>query len=207
MLERRREIDNIIKNEPAKIIRDSKTCYKCKQIKNINEFYHNSRSRDKHMYMCSDCTKRHNIVNKDKIRENERKRHKVDISFRLRRCVKASVLAGLKRENKRKNGESISKYLPYTIDELKRYLESKFEPWMSWGNHGVYLVDKWDDNDPSTWTWQIDHIVPQIELPYDSMEHENFKKCWALENLRPLNSKTNILRRYKEIYVETSTCR
>jgi len=26
-----------------------------------------------------------------------------------------------------------------------------------------------------------------------SMEDENFKKCWSLDNLRPLNSKQNIL--------------
>jgi hypothetical protein len=57
-------------------------------------------------------------------------------------------------------------------------LEKQFEPWMNWQNHGVYK--NWDDNDQSTWTWQIDHIIPQSDLPYTSMEDENFKKCWAL---------------------------
>lgn len=56
---------------------------------------------------------------------------------------------------------------------------------------GKYDPKTWDDNDNSTKTWQLDHIIPQADLPYTSMEDENFKKCWALENLRPLSSKQN----------------
>jgi len=37
----------------------------------------------------------------------------------------------------------------------------------------------------------IDHIIPQSMLQYSSMEEDNFKKCWALENLRPYSSKQN----------------
>ena len=49
---------------------------------------------------------------------------------------------------------------------------------MSWENYGSY--------------WQINHIYPQSKLPYTSMEEENFKICWALSNLRPLEKITNI---------------
>ena len=41
--------------------------------------------------------------------------------------------------------------------------------------------------------WHIDHIIPQSLLPYSSMEDDNFKKCWALSNLRPLSAKQNLL--------------
>ena len=51
----------------------------------------------------------------------------------------------------------------------------------------------WDDNDISTWTWQLDHIIPQSKLSYTSMEDDNFKKCWDLSNLRPYSAKKNIL--------------
>lgn len=70
---------------------------------------------------------------------------------------------------------------------------SQFEPWMTWGNHGRYSK-LWNDNDSLTWTWQIDHIISQSKLPYTSMTDENFKKCWALENLRPLSAKQNIIK-------------
>jgi len=38
----------------------------------------------------------------------------------------------------------------------------------------------------------IDHIIPQSKLRYDSLDHPNFQKCWALENLRPICSIENI---------------
>ena len=63
---------------------------------------------------------------------------------------------------------------------------------MIWNNWAIYDPNTWDDNDQSTWTWNLDHIIPQSDLPYDSMEHPNFKKCWALDNLRPYSAKQNI---------------
>lgn len=50
-----------------------------------------------------------------------------------------------------------------------------FELWINWNNYGVYRSSTWNDQDSSTWAWQIDHIIPQSRLPYDSMEHSNFK--------------------------------
>ena len=62
---------------------------------------------------------------------------------------------------------------------------------MTWNNWGPYNAKQWKDDDSSTWTWNIDHIIPQSDLPYLSMEEENFRKCWALSNLRPLSAKQN----------------
>jgi hypothetical protein len=64
---------------------------------------------------------------------------------------------------------------------------------MNWDNHGKYCLDVWDDNNSNTWTWQIDHIIPQSQLVYDSMAHPNFLKCWALSNLRPLSAKKTVI--------------
>lgn len=92
-----------------------------------------------------------------------------------------------------KNNISCWKYLPYSCDDLKIYLESLFEPWMTWDNYGYYQHDKWDDNDLTTWKWNIDHIIPQSDLPYLTMEDDNFNKCWEFKNLRPYNAKQNVL--------------
>jgi hypothetical protein len=113
--------------------------------------------------------------------------------FNLRGVISRLINNGLKRNKSSKQGKSITKYLPYTVHELKQHLESQFEPWMNWNNWGVYRCEKWDDNDSSTWTWQLDHIIPHSEFNYTSMDDENFKKCWALENLRPLSAKRNLL--------------
>lgn len=64
---------------------------------------------------------------------------------------------------------------------------------MTWNNYGKYNKKNWNDNNQSTWTWQLDHIIPQSDLQYSTMIDDNFKKCWDLNNLRPLSSKQNLL--------------
>jgi len=123
------------------------------------------------------------------VKERERKRkyrmrrpdpRKTNICLRLHHSISVIIRSAIKKDR-----ESIKHKLDYTIYELKKHLEAQFEPWMSWDNWGIY--------DPSTWTWQIDHIIPRSNLQYKTMDDENFKKCWALDNLRPLNSKVNIM--------------
>jgi hypothetical protein len=131
--------------------------------------------------------------NKDSIQKSANKqrkeRMKNDPSFRLRTYVSRSVrvaLKGLKNSSTWKN-------LSYSPIELKEHLEKQFEPWMTWNNHGVYDPKSWDDNNPYTWTWQIDHIVPHSSFHYNSMESRAFKDCWALSNLRPYSAKQNLI--------------
>lgn len=139
--------------------------------------------------------KTYNTKNKEKIRlrsnKLERSRRANDPIFRLRKNISRDVNCMLSSFGKKKHASCL-KYLPYTMNELKSHLEKQFEPWMTWANHGRY-TKRWNDQDPTTWTWQIDHIVPQSCLPYSGMEDDNFKKCWALENLRPLSAKQNLL--------------
>jgi hypothetical protein len=118
-------------------------------------------------------------------------RYNNDINYKIRKLISSSINLALQRMSSSKEGKSSSKYLSYPIEDLKKHLESLFEPWMNWNNWGEYRINEWDDNDVSTWKWQIDHIIPQSNLPYTSMEDENFKKCWALENLRPYSAKQN----------------
>jgi hypothetical protein len=128
------------------------------------------------------------------IRNKQRKeRRKVDPIYRLRAIVSKSVWAALKLNGGSKAGNSFTKYFSYSIDDLKLHLESLFEPWMNWGNQGRYNLKIWDDDDPTTWTWQLDHIVPQSTFDYKSMEEQSFRDCWSLNNLRPLSAKQNYL--------------
>jgi len=105
-----------------------------------------------------------------------RERRRCDPAFKLRMDVTSRILHAIKG---RKGGklDSTWKYLPYTPQELQEHIESQFEPWMSWENHGE---------------WHIDHIYPQSKLPFDSLEHPNFLKCWGLQNLRPLCATENL---------------
>lgn len=137
------------------------------------------------------------IKNPEKAKEiSKRKRMISRINnpiLKVRHNVSRAVNFALKREGASKAGQSTMDYLPYTLDDLKKHLESKFEPWMNWSNYGMYHAKSWKDDDVSTWTWQVDHIIPHSEFKYDSLSHPDFKKCWSLENLRPYSSKKNCL--------------
>lgn len=197
--ELRRDVNKIKKKEYDKIYRSlhkedyKQYCIENKEniSKNRNEYYLEHKEERK-------------IYNKD-WEENNRPRRiqintkailkklKTNISFKIRSGISHTIRRALKNNNSSKNGKSILKYLLYTIQELKEHLEKQFEPWMNWNNYGVYKRAHWNDNDQATWTWNIDHIIPQSQLLYSSMEDDNFKKCWALENIRPYSSKQNLL--------------
>jgi len=53
---------------------------------------------------------------------------------------------------------------------------------MAWGN-----IDK----------WHIDHKTPIAAFNFEKPEDEDFKKCWALENLQPLWAKENMKKHKK----------
>ena len=122
----------------------------------------------------------------------QKEKYHNDPAFKFKRTVGISIYHALKKESSSKNGETFTKFVPYSMSEAVFHLEKQFEPWMTWDNWSKYDPKTWDENDPTTWTWQLDHIIPQADLPYKTMEDENFKRCWALENLRPLNAKQNL---------------
>jgi hypothetical protein len=136
--------------------------------------------------------KEYRETHKNERNAHERDRRENDPVYRLRTNMSKLINHQMKKFSSSKDG-SITQYLPYTIDELKRHLEKQFEPWMTWDNYGKYNAKTWDDNMPATWTWNIDHIIPQSSLPYSSINNDNFKKCWSLDNLRPLSAKQNVL--------------
>lgn len=109
-----------------------------------------------------------------KQRVYKKRKYATDIIFKLKTICSNAIYQAMKSS---KNGSSILNYLPYTMEELKRHLENQFDNKMNWDNYGIY--------------WQIDHIIPQSKLPYSSMEDDNFKKCWPLSNLRPLEASAN----------------
>ncbi|MGI0058915.1 MAG: hypothetical protein ACREBJ_04030, partial [Nitrosotalea sp.] len=106
-------------------------------------------------------------------------RKKTDPIFKLRKKISADIWRMLKLNGGTKQDNSVIKFLPYTIQELKQHIEKQFESWMTWSNWGNYNIVSWDDNDPKTWKWSIDHIIPQSHLQYTSMTDENFQKCWS----------------------------
>lgn len=156
--------------------------------------------REKHYSNDNNRLKKHKqdnnyyINNKKKIKAYQKEWLKTKPHYRFRMRISHLIREQLKKSGFLKNGKSIFDYLDYTLYDLKNHIENLFEPWMTWNNVGFYRLKDWKDEDISTWRWQLDHIIPQSKLPYDSLDHPNFKKCWALDNLRPLSAKENLLK-------------
>jgi hypothetical protein len=141
-----------------------------------------------------------------RIKNNERQRKKLknDPQFKLMRRVSGAVRFMLKKHGASKNGKSISKYFsPDYFDKLEAHIEKLFEApenltpngevWMTWDNWKKYNAKTWKDDDYSTHTWELDHIIPMSDLPYIDEKEANFSICHAIENHRPLSAKQNFL--------------
>lgn len=165
----------------------------CHQIKPIDQFrerYNKKTDRTSFEVLCLDCER---VYRNEGAKRREKEKRATDPSHKLRRNISWAIWYQLKNNKSGKNNASCLKYLDYDMQALKDHLENQFESWMTWDNYGTYNRAIWNDNDSITWTWNLDHISPQSELPYTTMEDENFKKCWKLSNLRPLSSKQNNL--------------
>ena len=76
--------------------------------------------------------------------------------------------------------------LEFSLADLKAHLESQFQPGMTWE-----LLFQGEI--------EIDHITPRCVLPHSSPEDENFKKLWALSNLRPLWWQDNLAKMTEDV--------
>jgi hypothetical protein len=111
---------------------------------------------------------------KPKVNNYYKQRYKNDIQFRLKVILRNRLLQSIKTDAK---AGSAVKDLGCSIEEFKVYLESKFQPGMSWGNIG---------------DWHIDHIVPLSK--FDLSNHEQFRQACHYTNLQPLWAKDNLLK-------------
>jgi len=99
---------------------------------------------------------------------------KTKIKYRLDCSFHSAIYKALKGN---KNGRKWKSLVDYTIEDLIKHLEVQFDKKMNWDNYGNY--------------WEIDHIKPKSLFKYENAEDEEFKKCWALENLQPLEVSEN----------------
>lgn len=107
-------------------------------------------------------------ANPDRVRENKRRRLREMpsevLNNRMRSAINQRVRDG-------KGGRSWRDVVGYGPEELMAHLERQFVKGMTWDNVGE---------------WHIDHIVPLSSFAFDSVDDPEFRRAWALPNLRPL---------------------
>ena len=112
-------------------------------------------------------------------RNYRKEKRSSDIMYRLKDNIRHRISESLKSKNFRKNNTTID-ILGCSITEFKKYIELKFEPWMTWENYGKY-------NGELNYGWDIDHKIP---LSYGKTEEEVIKLNYYT-NLQPLCSYVN----------------
>lgn len=105
--------------------------------------------------------------------EKRKKRMEEDLNFKLSARLRDRLNNAL--TNNQKAGSAVDD-LGCSVEELKRHLESQFQPGMTWKN--------WSHDG-----WHIDHIKPLIS--FDLTDRNQFLEACHYTNLQPLWAKDN----------------
>lgn len=111
--------------------------------------------------------------NKEEINRKKRKENLSQMQI-LSHTISSAIYRVLKGIKSDRHWEDL---VGYSIQELKEHLEKQFNKNMTWDNMGEY--------------WEIDHIIPLNLFSYKTEQDEQFKICWSLVNLRPLEKIAN----------------
>ena len=122
--------------------------------------------------------RKHFLENKEHIykRTNERKkiRRKNDPNYKLLSNLRTRLWYALKGNSK---SASTMELIGCTINELRKHLESKFEPWMNWENQGLG-------------GWDIEHIKACFH--FNMADPKKQRACFNWSNLQPMEHIANI---------------
>ena len=114
------------------------------------------------------------LENRERRRNHVNNRYQTDINYRISKICRTRILQALKGLSK---SASTMKLIGCTIDELRNHIESKFEPWMTWGNQG-------------RGGWDIEHIKACAN--FNLVDPEQQCACFNWSNLQPMEHIENI---------------
>ena len=125
------------------------------------------------------CSRKKNIV---RYREYQKKwknnKYKTDLKFNLSKKISNMMRQSLKKNKLGKHWET---FLDYTLNDLIRRLKETIPAGYTWQD---FLSGK----------LHIDHKIPISAFNFIRPEHTDFKRCWALNNLRLLSAKENLIK-------------
>ncbi len=116
-------------------------------------------------------------------RENDRCRN--DPQVHVRKCLRMRLGQALRKSGTQKTIRTMD-LIGTDIKALMNYIESLWQPGMSWDNYGSLA----DGSKPTDQVWHIDHILPCAS--FNLLDPEEQKKCFHYTNLQPLWAKDNL---------------
>jgi len=195
--DKKENVKKWIKDNPEKRKKICRRYYE-KNCEKINEYgkqwYQNNPERSKENNLnwrknnperVSKISRNWQKKNPEKVKEDHRKWcakvYKTNLRYRLNSRMCNAIKKSLKISKDDKHWKAI---VGYTIENLIKRLKSTMPKGYTWQD---YLESK----------LHIDHIIPISVFNFTRLEHTDFKRCWALSNLRLLPAKDNLTKHSK----------
>lgn len=119
--------------------------------------------------------------NQEHLKTYFKNHYHTNINHKISTCLRSRLNKALKGNVKSQGTMAL---IGCSIDELRKHLESQFEPWMTWDNHGRY--------NPNKRTWHIDHVVAMAK--FDLSDPKQQADACNYTNLKPLLAKNNLIK-------------
>jgi hypothetical protein len=113
--------------------------------------------------------------NKWYMNEYIKNKYHTNINYRIKTILNKRIRDYIKKDKK------TLEYVGCNIPFFKKWIEYQFDEHMSWDNMGSY--------------WEFDHVIPCAS--FDFSNEKDIFKCYNWTNIRPLESKENIIKKDK----------
>ena len=118
------------------------------------------------------------VAHPDMTKEQRRKHNsktRSTVKGKLNSIMSQTIWRSLRGSKAKHHWEDL---VGYTVDQLRMHIEKLFKPGMTWENYGT--------------VWHIDHKMPKAVFNYEHPGDIDFRICWSLKNLQPLEAKKNL---------------
>ncbi len=176
---KKRHSENYSQNKKKIAIRHSK--YRTQNKERIAKYMKKHNEKPEVKKRKSEYNKKRRMRPEVKAMISERLKNKGlhDYKFNLNRRMSTMVRSSVKYG---KNGLSWTKLVGYTVEDLTKRLKRTIPKGYTWNDFLKKDV------------LHIDHKIPKSVFNFTKPSHEDFKKCWALKNLRLLPARENIIK-------------
>ena len=145
-----------------------------KRASQKKEYYRDNKDK------IEDAIEKYRNNHKEKLRkyrnEWQNNKRKNNPMYRLNINISRDINRSLKDNKKGRHWEDL---IGYTLDDIKRHLESQFTEGMTWDNYGKN-------------GWWIDHVIPCVAFDLTKIKEQ--RKCFNYKNLQPLWWRDNIVK-------------
>ena len=165
-----------------------------KLLKDIKEYRKNNKEKilkckkqyyQKNKDHLDECIKQWRKSNSEHInkyaKEWRREKYKTDLKYNISNKMKSNIYQSI---SKNKAGRHWENLVGYTLENLIRRLKETMPLGYTWED---FLKGR----------LHIDHKIPISVFNFTRPEHIDFRRCWALENLRLLPAKENRIKKDK----------